>query len=527
MRMTFFRDLVDLCERLTEVSGRKDKVSLIVRFLKGLEPLEVEYACRLLIGKPLPETLSDELDVGYSTLMELQGIQLTLTDEPLTITEVGEKLLEIAKIKGYGSRDKKKNILLSLVSKMNDIERLWFMKMIIGEMQHGVNEGILLEALGEIAQKPLESIYRAYMLTGDIGDLARNIIEQGGKAVESVKLQIYRPVKPMLAEQCHDLSELFAGGSGMYAVEYKVDGVRVQVHIGDDGVKIFSRRLNEITQSIPDIVEQVVRNVKKCRTVLDGEIIAVDSMGRPLPFQILLRRFRRIRAVEQVKNIPLRLYLFDILYLDGEELISLPYSERWSKLETIASPNILIPRIIANSENDVRKFLDSAIKAGHEGIMLKKLDGKYKPGRREKLWLKFKPAETLDLVIVAADYGYGRRTGWLSNYHLAAYNPETGIFEIIGKTFKGLTDEEFEWITKKLQELRISDDGYTVKVKPEIVVEVAYNEIQKSRKYSSGLALRFARITRIRLDKKPEEADTIQEVQRRYLKQFEKKSLNV
>lgn len=527
MRMALFRELTELCERLKEVSSRKDKISLIVRFLKGLEPLEAKHASRLLIGRPLPETVNDELEVGYGTLIELEGTQSTLVAGPLTIKDVAEKLLEIARVKGHGSRERKKNILVGLISEMNEVERLWFMKMIVGEMQHGVNEGILLEALGEIANKPLESIHRAYTLKGDIGDLAEYIILYGGAAVESVKLEIYRPVKHMLAEQCHDLSELFAEGFGIYAAEYKVDGVRVQVHIGDESIKIYSRRLNEITQSIPDIVEQIERNVKKCRAVLDGEVVAVDSMGRPLPFQILLRRFRRIRGIEEVKNIALKLYLFDILYLNGEELIDLSYSERWSRLETIASPDILIPRKIVYSEKDVRKFLDSAIKDGHEGIMLKKLDGRYRPGRREKLWLKIKPAENLDLVIIQADYGYGRRTGWLSNYHLAAYNPENGGFEIVGKTFKGLTDEEFEWITKKLLELKISDDGYTVKVRPEIVVEVAYNEIQKSRKYSSGLALRFARITRIRLDKKPEEADTIQEVWRRYSKQFEKKSLSV
>ncbi len=522
--MVLFREFSELCERLRETTGRKDKVSLIVRFLKTLEPSEIRYASRLLIGQPLPENISDELDVGYNTLMELHELQSTLVADPLTIREVGEKLFEIAKIKGYGSRDKKKNILSGLISRMDEVEREWFTKIVIGEMQHGVNEGVLLEALGEIANIPLESIYRAYMLLGDIGELAELAGRGSSKDIESIRLEVYRPVRPMLAEQCQDLSELFKEPPAAYAVEYKLDGARVQIHIGNNGVKIFSRRLNEVTQSIPDVVEQINRRVNRCIAVLDGEIIAVDSSGRPLPFQMLLRRFRRTRNFEEAKHIALRLYLFDILYLDGEELIDLPYSERWSRLEKIAHPDILIPRKIVHSEDDVKSFLDSAIKAGHEGIMLKKFDGRYKPGRREKLWLKFKPSENLDLVITKADYGYGRRTGWLSNYHLAAYDPETGRYEIVGKTFKGLTDEEFEWITKKLLELKLSEEGYTVRVKPEIVVEVAYNEIQKSRKYKSGLALRFARIIKIKLDKKPHEADTIQELRRRYFKQFEKKS---
>ena len=436
--MTFFREFAELCERLKETTGRKDKVSLIVRFLRNLEPLEVKYASRLLIGKPLPETTSDELEVGYGTLTELHELQSTLVAEPLTIGEVAEKLLEVAKIKGYGSREKKKNILSGLVARMDEVEREWFMKIVIGEMQHGVNEGVILEALREIANASLESIYRAYMLLGDIGELAELVKVFGGQAIKSVRLEVYRPVRPMLAEQCQDLGELFKEYPGPYAVEYKVDGVRVQIHVGSNGVRIFSRRLNEVTQSIPDIVEQVGRCINTRMAVLDGEIIAVDSSGRPLPFQILLRRFRRVRSLEEARHVPLRLYLFDILYLDGEELIDLPYSERWDKLQSIASPDILIPRIIVYSENEVREFLDSAIKAGHEGIMLKKLDGRYKPGRRERLWLKIKPSENLDLVIVKADYGYGRRTGWLSNYHLAAYDPETGGFEIVGKTFKGL-----------------------------------------------------------------------------------------
>lgn len=525
--MASFKELSELCERLRGTPGRKDKVSLIVRFLRRLEPIEVEHASRLLIGRPLPETMSDELDVGYNTLMKIHYMQSTLVSESLTINEVAEKLFEIAKVKGYGSREKKGKILSGLLARMDEVEREWFVRMVIGEMQHGVNEGILLEALGELAGISLESIHKAYMLLGDVAELAKQLMIHGGRVVESIRLEVYKPVKPMLAEQCQDIQELFKEPNAMYAVEYKVDGARIQIHIGYNVVKVFSRKLNEITQSIPDVVEQVEKNVKKCIAVLDGEIVAVDSSNRPLPFQVLLRRLGKTKNFEEDLKIPLKLYLFDILYLDGLELIDLPYSERWSRLEKIASPDLLIPRKIAYSEKDVREFLESAVRAGHEGIMLKKLDGRYKPGRREKLWLKIKPSETLDLVITKADYGYGRRTGWLSNYHLAAYDPETGRFEVVGKTFKGLTDEEFEWITKKLLELKIGEERHTIRVKPEIVVEVAYNEIQKSSRYRSGLALRFARITRIRLDKKPTEADTLQEVRRRYFKQFERKGFQI
>lgn len=522
--MTYFRELSQLCERLRELSGRKDKISLIARFLKRLEISEVKWASRLLIGRPLPESIDEELNIGYTTLMELRNAQSSLITDPPTIEEVGEYLLRIAKISGQGARERKKSMLASLIVRMTDLERRWLIKMIIGEMQHGVNEGLLLEVLSEILNTTRESIQRAYTLIGDIGEVARLALEGGRQIIESVKIMVYRPLKPMLAEECEDLEEIFRDHPSEYMAEYKVDGARVHIHIGEEGVRIFSRRLNEITQSIPDVVEQVREHVKPCRTILDGEIVAVDHNGKPLPFQMLLRRFKRIREVNNVKDIPLKLYVFDILYLDGEELIDLPYTTRWRKLENIVSPEILIPRKIVRSVEDVEEFLKSAIESGSEGIMLKRLDGRYIPGKREKLWLKIKSAETLDLVIVQADWGYGRRTGWLSNYHLAAYNPETGGYEIIGKTFKGLSDEEFEWITKKLLELKIGEEEYTVRVRPEIVVEVAYGEIQKSRKYLSGLALRFARITKFRLDKRPWEADTIQEVRRRYLKQFEKKS---
>jgi len=311
------------------------------------------------------------------------------------------------------------------------------------------------------------------------------------------------------------------------AFEYKFDGARVQIHLKNDTVRIFSRRLSDVTSSLPDIVEQVsscIRNVREA--IFDGEVVAVDESGKPMPFQELLRRFRRIRDVlKETERIPLRLWIFDVLYLNGEILLDKPYIERRKILEEIVDEKFLTPMIITSDPSEALKFMEKAVNEGHEGLMIKQLNSTYKPGRREKLWLKLKPAENLDLVIVAADWGHGRRTGWLSNYHLAAYNTVTGGFEVVGKTFKGLTDEEFEWMTKKLLQLKIDDDGYTVRVKPRIVVEVAYNEIQRSPKYRSGYALRFARIVRIREDKRPEEADTIQKIQELYLKQFERKRL--
>ena len=382
-----------------------------------------------------------------------------------------------------------------------------------------------MEALAELTGADLRSVQRAYMLLGRLDELVRIAKEGGREAIERVRLKIFNPMRPMLAEICDDVDELLKSIGKPMAFEYKFDGARVQIHMRDGLVKIFSRRLNEVTESIPDVVKQVRDGVKDVREiVLDGEVIAVDRGGRPLPFQELLRRFRRVKGVyEKVEEIPLKLQVFDILYLDGVELLDKPYEERWRILSEKVDPRLLAPRIITSNPKVVKDFLKRAIEEGHEGLMAKRLDSPYRPGRREKLWLKIKPAENLDLVIVAADWGYGRRTGWLSNYHLAAYNPETDDFEVVGKTFKGLTDEEFELMTKRLLQLKLSDDGYTVRVKPEIVVEVAYNEIQRSPKYRSGYALRFARITRIRSDKRPREADTIDKIRELYLKQFRRK----
>jgi len=525
---TRFEELAEVCEKLVILSGRKDKVSQVARFLKRLDSKEAPAAALLLIGRALPEGSEKKLEVSFATLMDLledSSQSLLSSEEPPTILEVSSTLKRIAEISGPSSRSRKMALLRSLIMRMNELERKWLFKQIIGEMQHGVNEGVLLEALAELTGANLKSVQRAYMLLGRLDELVKIAKEGGREALEKVKLKIFNPLRPMLAEICNDVDELLKDIGGSVAFEYKFDGARVQIHMKDGVVKIYSRRLNEVTESIPDVVKQVKDGVKGVKEiVLDGEVIAVDRDGKPLPFQELLRRFRRVRGVsEKIEEIPLKLQVFDILYLDGVELLDKPYEERWKILSEKVDAKLLAPRIITSDPKVVKNFLEKAIEEGHEGLMAKRLDSPYRPGRREKLWLKIKPAENLDLVIVAADWGYGRRTGWLSNYHLAAYNPRTDGFEVVGKTFKGLTDEEFELMTKKLLQLKLSDDGYTVRVKPEIVVEVAYNEIQRSPKYRSGYALRFARITRIRSDKSPREADTIDKIRELYLKQFRRK----
>ena len=526
--MTLYKELAEVCEELASLSGRKDKVAAIVRFLRKINPDEAGYAALFLIGRTLPEALEERLEISVATLedaLESRSQQTLTSKSSPTIREVAETFKTIADLRGRGSRERKKAILASLLSRLTPLERKWLIRQIIGEMQHGVNEGVLLEALAELSGRPLEKVQRADMLLGDVSELVRRVAESGGRILDEVRLQVFRPIKPMLAESCESVEEALEEMGGEAAFEYKYDGARVHIHIGDGVVRVFSRRLSEVTGSVPDVVEQVREGVSTDEAVLDGEAVAVGADGRPLPFQELLKRFRRVHDVEEAsQEIPLRLRLFDIIYLDGRDLLDETYSRRWEALSRVVDEKLLTPRIVTSDPGEAEEFLRRAVEEGHEGLMAKRLNSPYRPGRREKHWLKIKPAETLDLVIVAADWGHGRRTGWLSNYHLAAYNPETGEFEVVGKTFKGLTDEEFEIITKRLLSLKVSDNGYTVRVRPRIVVEVAFNEIQRSPKYRSGYALRFARIVRFRDDKRPEEADTIQRVRELYLKQFERKS---
>jgi DNA ligase-1 len=312
---------------------------------------------------------------------------------------------------------------------------------------------------------------------------------------------------------------------GRTAFEYKYDGARVQIHKRGDEVRVFSRRLTDVTQSLPEVVEAVKTNIEASDAIVEGEVIAVDDNGYPIPFQHLMRRFKRVHEVRgMAEKIPVRLYLFDILYLNGESLISLPYVQRRKVLAENAGEIPLTTQLVTDKKDLAETFLNKAMDAGHEGLMAKKLDSPYTPGTRGKRWFKIKPVlEPLDLVITAAEYGYGRRRGWLSDYYLAARDVATGEFLNVGKTFKGLTDAEIIEMTKRLKELAVREEGNRVVVLPKIVVEVAYNEIQQSPKYKSEMALRFARISRIRDDKSPEDADTIGKVREIFERQFAKK----
>ena len=381
------------------------------------------------------------------------------------------------------------------------------------------------QAVAKAFEVPLEMVQNASMAMGDVGEVAEKIRIEGKEGLSRIDFEVFRPVNLMLAQMANDVSEALREHGGKTAFEYKYDGARVQIHKINEKVMIFSRRLADITGSLPEIVELAKHNVQAREAILEGEVVAVDSSGFPIPFQHLMRRFRRVHGIDDAADrVPIELYLFDALYVNGKSLISIPYVQRRKMLKQYIGKIRLANQTVAAGAEEAQKFLDEAMSAGHEGLMAKRLDSSYTPGIRGKGWLKIKPVlEPLDLIIVSAEYGYGRRLNWLSDYYLAAHDPTTGRFLPVGKTFKGLTDAELTEMTRRLKELAVREERGRVIVMPKIVVEILYNEIQRSPKYECGMALRFARISRIRDDKTPEEADTIEKVKDIYERQFLKK----
>ncbi len=522
-----FQDLSGLFDSLAKTSKRNEKKKLISFFLKNLEQDEIQTATAFITGQIFPESDSRVLEIGTRVLHELlsEREQQTLISEPLTLEGMRHVFNEISRAHGKGSRSKKRKLLKGLFSRITSLERKYLVRLLLGELRIGVVEGITLEAIAELSAVDITLVRRVNMLLGDIGKVAQIAITAGEKGLQNVQLELFTPIKPMLAEMMYSIEDVFSTQPGQIAFEYKFDGARVQIHIRQNEVKIYSRQLTEVTESVPDIVNLVKQNVCAHEALIDGEVVAFGDEGKPLPFQELMRRFKRVHRVKVVQQqIPLNLFLFDIVYLNGELLIDEAYTTRWKQLSEICTSEVLTPRLITSEVKEAQVFLQEAIHAGHEGIVAKALNSTYSPGIRGRKWFKVKPTETLDVVIVAADWGYGRRSNWLSNYHLAVYDPSTGVFQNIGKTFKGLTDQEFSEMTLQLQRLKLRETPYTIYVQPKIVVEVAFNEIQRSPTYKSGFALRFARITRIRSDKSPDTADTLDRIRKLFQRQFQFKA---
>ena len=381
----------------------------------------------------------------------------------------------------------------------------------MGEIRHGALEGLVLEAVAKASSLPAKMLRQAHMFAGNIGEVAEAALEKGVAGLDRFGPKLFHPISPMLANPANGEQEALTR-LGEASWEYKLDGARIQVHKAGDQIKIFTRHLKDVTARLPEIVA-LANNFPIEAAILEGEAIALRDNGKPFPFQITMRRFGRILEIERMqKEIPLSSYFFDLLYLDGKPLFKQPYRERIRFLTDRIPSNFMIPNIVTADKKIASEFFQKSLRDGHEGIMAKGLESPYIAGQRGYHWLKIKPTRTLDLVILAAEWGHGRRKGWLSNLHLGARDPQSGRFVMLGKTFKGLTDEMLHWMTQKLLTLETHRDYYTVYVKPELVVEIAYSDLQESTRYSGRLALRFARVKGFREDKSPNESDTIQTV---------------
>jgi DNA ligase-1 len=524
---TPFSRFAEVCRALESTTKRTEKVGYLVGFLRSLSQDEIAPAISFLIGRPFPESDERVLDVGGQTMWKLdrKGGQATLTSKPVTIIEVRDVFAKIAHVSGSGARQRKETLIDTLLSRLSASDADYLMRIVFGEMRIGAVEGVILDGIAAATSIRLEDIRRANMLLGDLTKVAELALKEGPDAIRKIGATLFVPIKPMLAEMAQDLNQVFKEHGGITALEFKYDGARIQIHRKAEQIRVFSRRLTDVTDSLPDIVLLAKERILSPEYLVEGEVVAIGENQKPLPFQDLMRRFRRVHDVHAMaREIPLKLHLFDVIYNEGKLLIDLPYQERWNTLTSLVDNELLATRVVTGDLKEAEELMHASIEAGHEGLMAKDLKSDYTPGMRGKKWFKIKPAETLDLVIVAADWGSGRRRGWLSNYHLGVRDEATGEYLVVGKTFKGLTDAEFTEITKKLIELKVRETDYTVFVRPAIVVEVAFNEIQRSPHYKSKFALRFARIARFRNDKRPEDADILARLQVLYRDQFRYKA---
>jgi DNA ligase-1 len=516
--MTAFADFAALGRRLERARGRLEKRDEVARFLKALAPDELSSTVAFLAGRAFPA--SDARVLGVRGLP--RGAAGAAAGPPLTLRDVGEAFSDVAAATGAGVRRVRDERLIQLASRASPDERDFLSRIIGGEMRTGVSEGLLLEAIAVAWGVDLATVRRAALFLGDLTAVATLAAAGGATAVAGASPRPFVPLLPMLAEIADDFATVLAAHGGRTALEYKYDGARIQLHRAGDRVEVWTRRLSDVTRSLPDVVAIAQRDLSGEPFILDGEVVALDAAGRPLPFQELMRRFRRVHGVDAlVREMPLSLHFFDCLMREGRSLIDEPYERRWEALTAVTGGRYLAERRIVTDAAQAAAFREAAIAAGHEGVMAKDLASTYEPGGRGKRWFKLKVVDTVDCVIIAVDRGSGRRVGWLSNYHLAVRDGDT--FVDVGKTFKGFTDAQFTAMTDRLWKLATADDGYTVRVRPEVVVEVEYNEIQKSPTYRSGLALRFARITRVRDDKAPGQATTLDELRRLYDRQFQTK----
>jgi DNA ligase-1 len=484
-----YGDLVAVSQRTAATAKRSEKVAAISELLKATPPDEITAAIGLLIGDPR----QGRMGVGWATIANLNVA--AATEPSLTIRDVDDALTRVAAIAGSGSQGERRRVMTALWSTATDAEQHHLHMVLTGELRQGANEGVVADAVGKASGQPIAVIRRAAMLLGDLGAAAHRALT--GESLD-VGLTPLTAVQPMLAGTSASVTDALAE-IGLASVEWKLDGIRVQAHKRGDEVRLFSRGLNDITAGLPAVVD-LVRRVPARSVVLDGEALGIDEEGQPLIFQETMSGLSTTSA-----------YFFDVLHVDDESLIDDPLRSRRAALEALLPIGARLPSIVTADANEAEAFATNAVATGHEGVMVKAIESTYEAGRRGTGWRKVKPVHTLDLVVLAAEWGHGRRVGWLSNLHLGARGADG--FVMVGKTFKGMTDELLRWQTDELQRLAVANEGHTVHVRPELVVEIALDGVQRSTRYPGGVALRFARVRRYRLDKTAGEADTIERVQ--------------
>ncbi|MBC7114882.1 MAG: ATP-dependent DNA ligase [Archaeoglobi archaeon] len=545
-----FKEFCKLCERVESITSTLEITDVVADFLRKLDEEDLKSVPLLLMGSIFPEWDERDLGVGPSTIFEAVSSVASISkeqlenlirehgdagiaveealkrkpksfliveeEEELLLKDVYRILVEISEISGNRSVDRKLNRLKYLYSTLSPFEARYLTRILLKELRIGVGEGIMRDAIARAFGVSPEEIERAYMLTNDFSQIAVALRRGGVEELRKLKMVVGRPVKMMLAQTALGLEEGLKE-HGMTIVERKYDGARVQIHKDGDRCVIFSRRLENVTNSLPDLKEASLE-LPFNSAILDGEVIALQN-GKPAPFQVLLRRFRRKYEIEEMeREIPIHAYIFDILYEDGEILIDLPLKERKKRIEKIGDGEIISfsPYIVTSDFEEAERFYRMALEEGHEGVMLKNPESPYTPGKRGKHWLKVKPImETLDLAVIGGEWGEGRRASLIGSYLLGARD-ERGNLIPVGKVATGLTDEMLRELTERLKPLIIKQEGRIVEFKPEIVFEVGYEEIQKSPKYPAGYALRFPRLIRVREDKSVDEVDSLERVRELY-----------
>jgi DNA ligase-1 len=491
-------EIAEVSRVVATTSARLAKIEALAGALREAGPLEVPIAVAYLSGE-LPQR---QIGVGWAALRD----GFPPADAPtLTLSDVDSGFSAIGAVSGKGSTAARRALVGELFGRATADEQRFLVGLLSGELRQGALEGVMTEAVARAAAVPVAEVRRAVMLRGSLGAVAAAALGGGSEALAEFGLEVGRPLRPMLASSATSIDEALAKAGAPAAVEWKLDGIRIQAHLSGGDVRLFTRTLDDITARLPDVVA-VLAKLPLSAAVLDGELIALREDGRPLPFQDTASRTATQDAGPMV---PLSVFLFDALHLEGADLIDHQDRERHLALTRAVPPDLLMPRLVTASAEEATAFFTDALASGHEGVVVKSLSTPYTAGRRGAGWIKVKPRHTLDLVVLAVEWGHGRRRGWLSNLHLGARDPATGGFVMLGKTFKGLTDELLTWQTERLLALEDHRDSYTVYVRPELVVEIAFDGVQRSPRYPGGLALRFARVLRYREDKTAAEADTI------------------